>query len=131
MKQKILIIDDEQPIREVLMHALAKAGYDVSTCSDGDEAIRHLEQNTVDLIITDVLMPNKDGVEVINHIRKNAGRLPIIAMSGGGQLNLDALNRICKLLGAREFINKPFLPSEMVSVVKRTLPSSEMNISIP
>jgi len=119
--QKILIIDDEENIRDVLVYTLKKAGYAVFTCVDGQDATSFLESNTVDLIITDILMPNKDGIEIINHHRKIFRNTPIIAMSGGGRIGLGSIKKTCQLLGTKTFVSKPFEPSKMVETVRMTL----------
>jgi len=82
--ERILIIDDESQIRSMLRLMLERAGYEVVEASDGIDGIRIYRQNPTDLIITDLIMPNKDGIGMIIDLKKEFPEVKIIAMSGGG-----------------------------------------------
>ena len=81
---RILIIDDERQIRELLRDILEDAGYDVAEAADGQEAIKIQRGEPADLIITDLIMPEKEGIETIRELKQSYPDVRIIAMSGGG-----------------------------------------------
>lgn len=124
MSQKnILVIDDEPEIREVLRAFLQRAGYIVHTASDGLEGVKVFSERSIDLVITDLLMPQQEGIETIMQIKTDHPNLPIIAISGGGRMagTLDIL-QTAKLLGAARTFSKPFQPQELVEAVRNLLP---------
>ncbi|MCH8809524.1 MAG: response regulator, partial [Proteobacteria bacterium] len=84
---RILIIDDEDELRSMLRQMLEQAGHEVTEAVNGAEGIRLYEQDRPDLIITDIIMPEKEGVETIIALRRADPDLPIIAISGGGRLD--------------------------------------------
>ena len=81
----ILIIDDEEDIRDALQMVLERAGYEVRVASNGNEAIEMQREEPAQLVITDIIMPEKDGVNTIKEMRQESPGLRIIAMSGGGR----------------------------------------------
>lgn len=87
---RVLIIDDEEDIRDVLYDVLIHAGFDVNVASTGDEGIDELRSKPADVIVTDIIMPEKDGVTTIREIRKEFPDAKIIAISGGGNFGPDA-----------------------------------------
>ncbi|MDH3770549.1 MAG: response regulator, partial [Nitrospirota bacterium] len=97
MKSSILVIDDEGDIRSSLQERLAMEGYGVLTAPDGRRGLQLYHDHQVDLVITDVLMPEMDGLEVVRTLRRLNSTLPIIVMSGGKSRDLDFL------LEAKEF----------------------------
>jgi DNA-binding NtrC family response regulator len=116
-----MIVDDDASIRRALHLLLSKAGYDVIQASDGSEAVRLWRQGGGDLVITDLHMPKKDGIETIIELLSHSPRVRIIAMSGGGQTKrLDLLGNMA-LLGSIHTIEKPFTLSEMLKAVHRAL----------
>lgn len=119
---RILIVDDDQPVREMLQQMLEKEGYTIETAADGNEAIRKFDNNPPDLIITDIVMPDKEGLEIIRHFMREKPQTKVIAISGGAY-NIEANNtlKIAKALGAFETLTKPLKRSELVSVVKAGL----------
>jgi len=119
----ILLVDDDPDVRSVLCEILKLEGYDVVSASDGRQGLRMLQENPVSLVITDVLMPELDGLEVIRTIRKVNPMVPIIAMSGGGKRDLDFLIE-AKEFGATKVVNKPFEIDELVELVKNVLGST-------
>lgn len=119
--RRIMIVDDDASIRRTLHLLLSKAGYDVVQASDGFEAVRLWRQSGGDLVITDLHMPEKDGIETIIELLSHTPRIRIIAMSGGGQTKrLDLLGSMA-LLGSVHTIEKPFTLSEMLKAVHRAL----------
>jgi len=122
-KEKILIIDDEDFILQLSKDILTKSRYEVKTTSDGREAIRFLEKDRFDLILTDIKMPNINGLDIIRHVRVNNKEIPIIVITGHGTLDIaiDSLR-----LGAQGFILKPFTPEELRSAVAEALEKTRL-----
>jgi DNA-binding NtrC family response regulator len=119
--QRILIVDDDASIRRTLSILLSKAGYEVTQAADGSEAMRLWRDRGGDLVITDLHMPEKDGIETIIELLSHTPGIRIIAMSGGGQTKrLDLLGNVA-LLGSVLTIEKPFTLTEMLTVVSRAL----------
>lgn len=119
--QRIMVVDDDAGIRRTLQILLTKAGYEVIQARDGSEAVRLWRDHGGDLVITDLHMPEKDGIQTIIELLTHTPGIRIIAMSGGGQTKrLDLLGNMT-LLGSVHTIEKPFTLAEMMSVVSRAL----------
>jgi len=119
--QRIMIVDDDPGIRRALHILLSRAGYRVTQARDGMEALRLWRDSGGDLVITDLHMPEKNGIEMIIELLSHTPGLRIIAMSGGGQTRRLDLLGDAVLLGAVETIEKPFTLAEMMDVVRRVL----------
>ena len=119
--ESILIIDDEPQIRSMIRLILERAGYTVIEAADGVEGIRQFRENPCDLIITDLIMPNKDGIGMIIELKKEFPEVKIIAMSGGGLNRPEGYLRGAKKLGASFTLPKPINRQELLRVVKDTL----------
>ncbi len=117
---RILVIDDEEIIRRVLRQALEISGYDVDEAPNGEEGLDRYRQAPADLIITDILMPEKEGLETIMELRREAPEAKIIAISGGGQSGLDFL-QVAERLGAKRAFQKPFRMHEILAAVQEVL----------
>ena len=115
------MIDDDDPLREFVTEALRRERYNVLSASTADGALRLLEQNQVNVVITDLIMPEKEGLETIVELRRRYPKIKIIAMSGGGLgapwTNLKSAQR----LGASGILAKPFSRQELLSEVARLL----------
>jgi DNA-binding NtrC family response regulator len=123
--QRIMIVDDDPGIRRALHILLSRAGYHVTQARDGVEALRLWRDVGGDLVITDIHMPEKDGIEMIVELLSHTPGIRIIAMSGGGQTRrLDLLGN-ATLLGAVLTIEKPFTLNEMMSTVRQALGESQ------
>ena len=121
---RILVIDDDVNVRELLRQVLEGEKHDVWEAADGRHAMRLVEESQFDLIITDILMPERDGIEVIRQVSQRNPQAKIIALSGGGAyLGLDVLNT-AKDFGALEAIAKPFDVNTLLHLVKNVLPST-------
>jgi CheY-like chemotaxis protein len=121
---RILIIDDEPQIRSMLRLMLERVGYEVAEAPDGIEGIRRYRENPADLIITDLIMPNKDGIGMIIDLKKEFPKVKIIAMSGGGVNRPEGYLDGAKKLGAARTLTKPIDRDEMLKAVKETLKGS-------
>ena len=119
--KKILIIDDESQIRTMLKMMLEKEGFDTIVASNGKEGMQLFREEAVDLVITDIIMPEKEGVELIQELKKNDSNLPIIAISGGGKNSPDTYLNIAKLLGAYAVFEKPVAKEKLINAVKEAL----------
>jgi two-component system chemotaxis response regulator CheY len=117
----ILVIDDDKAIRDLLRRVLESASYKVIDAPDGRAAMRMWRENPADLIITDILMPEQDGLEFIRELRREAPTAKIIALSGGSvRMHLDTLG-IAKQFGAVGTLNKPFEIDDLLRTVKSAL----------
>jgi CheY-like chemotaxis protein len=118
MKQRILVVDDEPQIRDILRKKLEQSGYHVSEAVNGQEAIDMLEESQFDLVLADILMPEKDGLEVIMYIQREQPLVKCVAVSAPS-------NRVflqsAELLGATKIIEKPFELKEVDAIVKNLL----------
>lgn len=118
---KILVIDDEKLIREGLKEMLTRSGYIVMVACNGKEAKMILNENPQDLIITDIIMPESDGIEVILEVKKKYHETKIIAISGGGRLPAQDHLNIAKQFGIDHALIKPFSSDELLMQVKTLL----------
>jgi DNA-binding NtrC family response regulator len=123
--ERILIIDDEQQIRSMLRLMLEREGYEVVEAPDGLEGINAYRQKPADLIITDLIMPNKDGIGMIIDLHKEYPDVKIIAMSGGGLNKPEGYLKGAKKLGAACTLTKPIDREKMLRAVKDTLKGTE------
>ena len=123
----ILVIDDDKMILMILKQTLSKEGYRVSTAASGEEGIAMLASSNTDLVLTDYMMPGMSGIEVLNVIKQNQPLLPVIMLTGHGDV---ALTIKAIQLGAVDFIEKPIHSKELIEIIKRALEISEQNKSI-
>jgi len=123
---RILIIDDEPQIRSMLKLMLERDGYEVVEAPDGVEGISVYRQNPADLIITDLIMPNKDGIGMIIDLKKEFPEVKIIAMSGGGLNKPDGYLKGAKKLGASYTLTKPIDREEILRVVAAILKNTPL-----
>lgn len=122
---KILIIDDDPSIRALLVATLEeRKNYEIREADDGRKGLRMFQDEAADLVITDVLMPEKDGVELIMELKEIDPEAKIIAMSGGGR-GLDATFnlRMAQDFGAQHLMVKPFSPTEALEAIDKVLKS--------
>jgi DNA-binding NtrC family response regulator len=119
--ERILIIDDEQQIRSMLRLMLERDGYEVVEAPDGIEGIKAYRQKPADLIITDLIMPNKDGIGMIIELQKEFPDVKIIAMSGGGLNKPEGYLKGAKKLGAACTLTKPIDREKMLRAVKNII----------
>jgi DNA-binding NtrC family response regulator len=121
VKRRILVVDDDESTRRSLEILLTKAGYEVIQARNGSEALRVWRDHGGDLVILDLLMPEKGGIETIIELQAYSPGIRIIAMSGGGDAKRFDLLGDAGMLGAMLTIRKPFSPAEMMAMVDRAL----------
>jgi DNA-binding response OmpR family regulator len=118
---KILVLDDEPAILMMIKKMLEKAGYEVSVALNGKEGMKLFEKDRPDLVITDIIMPEKEGLETIFELRRMYPSLKIIAISGGGRIGPDGYLPGAKLLGANMVFQKPLVQKELLAAVATLL----------
>lgn len=117
----ILVIDDNASVRKAITLMLESGGHSVLGAKDGSEGMRVFESADPDLVIVDIIMPDKDGIEIIREMRRSRPATRIIAMTGGGQFpNLDFL-KMARAFGALDALAKPIDPDDLVSRVEACL----------
>ncbi|PNZ67924.1 response regulator transcription factor [Staphylococcus croceilyticus] len=122
MSQKVLVVDDEQSIVTLLKYNLETAGYIVEVAYDGEEALEKVNEVQPELIVLDVMLPKKDGIEVCKTIRSDKNLVPILMLTAKD----DEFDRVLGLeLGADDYMTKPFSPREVVARVKAILRRSK------
>jgi DNA-binding NtrC family response regulator len=118
---KILVIEDEDSFRNVLVKMLTKAGYEVRQAGDGNQALTVCEEFKPDLVLTDIIMPDKEGLETIQELMEVSPGIRIIAMSGGGRFGPDSYLPLAEKLGAKATLQKPFMREDLLDTVKSVL----------
>jgi DNA-binding response OmpR family regulator len=118
------VIDDDPQIREMLGQLLERAEYEVLVAPDGKEALKLHQANPAHLIITDIVMPEKEGLETIMEFRRNFPTVKIIAISGGGRIGPAEYLHSAILLGAHRTLSKPFEVQELLNAIQELLSTS-------
>lgn len=119
---KILIIEDDDQIRTLIKKMLEnETDYDVVEAADGNQGIRQFKTHNPDLVITDIIMPDKEGIETIKDLRKEHSEVKIIAISGGGRIGPYDYLDLAKRLGAQKVFEKPFDLKELLMAVNELL----------
>lgn len=117
MEKKILVVDDEKPIADILQFNLKKEGYEVHCAYDGNEALEKVEEIKPDLILLDIMLPQRDGMEVCREVRKKYD-MPIIMLTAKD----SEIDKVLGLeLGADDYVTKPFSSRELIARVKANL----------
>jgi len=114
---KILVIDDDDYFRSMVRELLIEQGHNVIEAKDGEEGLRKYHKNSPDLIVTDILMPAQDGIEVIMELNRIKSTTPIIAVSGGSMNTGDTHLLTVKALGVEHIFEKPLISSEFIETV--------------
>ena len=118
---RILIIDDDVQILDMLRQTLELKGYEVVDATNGKEGIRLYRENPADLIITDIIMPEKEGIETIIELKRDFPDVQIIAISGGGRISPEGYLNIARKLGARYTFSKPVEQEKLLSAVRELI----------
>ena len=122
MGKRIMTVDDSATVRQVLQMTLKKAGYDVVEAVDGADALQKLSGESVDMLVTDLNMPNVDGIDLIQQVRRKPGNrfMPIIMLTTESQPEKKSAG---KTAGASGWITKPFRPEQLLAVVRMVCPA--------
>jgi DNA-binding response OmpR family regulator len=119
--RRILVIEDNDDMRTMLVLSLRLNGFDVSGVPDGRSALAALEQAPADAIVTDLFMPDKDGIETITEVRSRFPEAKIIAMSGWQSPRGPDYLQVAREIGAVRTLRKPFDPDELIAILKEVL----------
>ena len=120
---RVLIIDDDPQLRGMLCRVLERADFDVVEASDGNRGISACFEHCPDIVLTDIVMPEKEGIGTIVELRRSFPELPIIAMSGGLRYGAGEYLEAARRLGAVMTLEKPFLPSDVIEAIETVLAS--------
>ena len=127
----ICVIDDDKSVRQTVGRILSSAGYAVVKAADGAKGLEAVEQSSPAMIITDIVMPNREGIETILEAKKRFPGIPIIAISGGGRTGPRDFLDVARKLGADDCLAKPFRPAELLDKVATLLGSrSDAKVAI-
>ena len=118
---RILVIDDDKFVRTSIRAVLEGAGYEVSDASDAEAGIGLQRSNPFDVAIVDLIMPNKEGLETIRELNSDFPNLPIIAISGGGEIVRKNFFQAAELFGAKLTLEKPFDGDDLLGALKDAL----------
>lgn len=119
--QSILVIDDDKLMCLALAKILISAGYNVVQASDGEEGLKLYRTQDFDLVITDLIMPDKEGIQIIRELRKENNRIRIIAMSAGGRGGATDYLKWARLMGAKQCLSKPIKREDLLEAVQSVL----------
>lgn len=120
---RILFIEDDPDVAKLLSGVLKSAGHDVVHAQTGRDALTAFKANAFDLVVTDILLPDNDGLEIIPQLRKSSTSVKIIAISGGGRVGPKPYLSAAKALGANRTLTKPFAPVELARTIQELLES--------
>jgi len=118
---RILLVDDDDLLRGALHQILVRAGYDVNDATDGAVAVREYCRQRCDVVITDIVMPDQEGLGTIRELRRTDPNVKIIAISGGGLGKAGDYLGIAQKLGAMRTLAKPFFPEALLAMIAEVL----------
>ena len=115
---RILVIDDDEQVLDMLYESLTREGYDVLMASNGEQGMRLFREESVDRIITDLIMPEKEGIETIIELRQDFPDVKIIAISGGGRIGTKDYLHMAKIFGVQRTFTKPVAREQLLDAIK-------------
>ena len=118
---RILLVEDDASFRESMYKVLTRAGHDVQEADNGRVALQQLHDHPADVVITDIVMPEQEGLETIIRLRRTNPHVKVIAISGGGSINAVDYLRTAKKLGALATLAKPFSRQEILTAIEQVL----------
>jgi DNA-binding NtrC family response regulator len=118
---KILVVDDDPQIIRMLEKLLKKEGHEVFSACDGMEAKDRWDENSPDLLITDIVMPQKEGLDLILEVQRERPDLKVIAISGGDRIEPEYYLELAQIIGAYKTLVKPFNPKDLLKAVNELL----------
>jgi DNA-binding NtrC family response regulator len=115
-RKRVLVVDDDSGFRELIASILCQAGYQVDGAADGSEAMSFVAKSQIDLLITDIVMPNREGIETIQYFSKLVPKVPVVAVSGNGRYLRSA-----KALGAVATMEKTAVVTDLLRIVRSVI----------
>ena len=115
---RILVIDDDEQVLDMLYESLTREGYDVLRASNGEQGMRLYREHSVDLIVTDLIMPEKEGIETIIELRQDFPDVKIIAISGGGRIGTKDYLNMAKIFGVQRTFTKPVAREQLLDAIR-------------
>lgn len=126
---RILVIDDDEQVLDMLYESLTREGYDVLRASNGEHGLRLYRQEPVDLIITDIIMPEKEGIETIIELQQDFPDVKIIAMSGGGRIGTKDYLHLAKIFGVHRTFTKPVAREQLLDAINELIKEESNRMS--
>jgi DNA-binding response OmpR family regulator len=123
----VLIVEDDKELREMLKLALLRKNFTVLEAENGKAAITHFKPLITDIVVTDLIMPEEDGLKVVIKLRELKPSIKIIAISGGGKVGPGSYLNLAKALGADATFSKPFSINELVLKIEQLLDNEQVN----
>lgn len=117
----LLVIDDDEGMRKLMVRTLSGGNHQVIEAENGREGLKLMDQHKPDVVITDILMPQKEGIETIREVQERAPNTRIIAVSGGGMSHNLMFLDVARAFGADAVLAKPFRPAQLVDMVEQVL----------
>ena len=121
----VLIVEDDKELREMLKISLLRRNFTVLEAENGKEAITHFKPSLTDLVVTDLIMPEEDGLKVIIKLRELKPSIKIIAISGGGKVGPGSYLNLAKALGADAIYSKPFSINDLTTKIEQLLDNEQ------
>jgi len=118
---RILVIDDDEQVLDMLYESLTREGYHVLKASNGEQGLKLYREESVDLIITDLIMPKKEGIETIIELRQDFPNVKIIAISGGGRTGTKDYLHMAKIFGVQRTFTKPVAREQLLEAIKELI----------
>lgn len=118
---RVLVVDDDTRVRTTARALLEAAGFQVVEADSGAAALKALTAEGVEAVLTDIFMPDTDGIELIHALRRQAPALPIVAMSGGGYDDGKEVLEVARLFGAAQIVQKPLTQRKLIGAIRRAI----------
>jgi CheY-like chemotaxis protein len=123
----VLIVEDDKELREMLKLSLLRRNFTVFEADNGKSAIAHFKPTITDLVVTDIIMPEEDGLKVVIKLRELKPTIKIIAISGGGKVGPGSYLNLAKALGADAIYSKPFSINDLITKIEQLLDCEQLN----
>lgn len=116
---RILVIDDDAEIRQLLQQMLQRKGYQVLVAANGNQGTKLIQTEPIDLVITDIIMPEKEGIETIRELQRDFPHIKIIAISGGGRINAQHILEAARSFGVTHTLAKPLTQQALLGAIEQ------------
>lgn len=121
---RIMVVDDDEAFRQTVCELLAEGDFEILSAESGTQLFTVLKKQSVDIVLTDIVMPDEDGLEIVRKIKKMNPAPKIVAMSGGGRIAATDYLEIARLMGVSATIRKPFKQQELVGLLQQVFSSA-------